>query len=358
MRLVLSLKMRFGIDIPMFFVPIQEGGTVLEKMYSAAKEAEKHGFDSVWFPDHIIMPPFTFMPDAWTLMSAVAMQTERVFFGTHVSTPHGRHPAIFANMLATLDQSSQGRVILGLGAGEAMHLDPFGIEWKQPVSRMKEAIEVMRKLWTEKKVNFQGKFFNLKNAFLQVKPVHGTVPIYIGSNGPVTRRLTGEIGDGWIPTTESPKTYEKNLKEVEEGAKKAGRSMEKIDTVHHVFTAIAEDHEKALNALRMFKFPFVHFPEKLALEFPKVKLPLRIKLEKSTLDDLGRISEAVRMVPDKALARFNVAGTPDDAMNQIERYIKSGVRHLIMANLGPKRDEVLRIYTQKIIPYFKETYCK
>lgn len=350
------MNIKFGYTIPMFFVSVQEGGTVLEKMYSAAKEAEKHGFDSVWLPDHLIMPPFTFMPDAWTVMTAVAMQTERVLFGTHVSPPHGRHPAIFANMLATIDQISRGRVILGLGAGEAMHLDPFGIEWNKPVSRMKETIEVMRKLWTEKRVTFQGKFFNLKDAFLQVKPVHRTIPIYIGSNGPITRRLTGEIGDGWIPATESPKTYEKNLKEVEEGARKAGRSMDEIDTVYHTFTAIAQDPEQALRAVKMFKFSFVHFPEKLACEFPNVKLPLTVKIEESTLNDLEKIREAARMVPDEALARFNIVGTADDAMNQIERYIKSGVRHIIIANMGPNRDEVFRIYTQKIIPYFKETY--
>jgi 5,10-methylenetetrahydromethanopterin reductase len=353
---VTNLNVKFGYDIPLFFVPVQRGGTVLEKMYSTAKEAEKNGFDSVWFSDHIIMPPFTFMPDAWTLMTAVAMQTERVSFGTRVSPPHGRHPAIFANMLATIDQISRGRVILGLGAGESMHLDPFGIEWNQPVTRMKETIEVMRRLWTEKKVTFQGKFFNLKDAFLQVKPVHKSIPIYIGSNGPLTRRLTGEIGDGWMPWVESPKTYEKHLKEVEEGARKAGRSMDEIDTVYHAFTAIAQDPEQALKRLSMFKSFFVYFQEKLIYEFPNVKIPLTMKVEKVTLNDLERISEAAEMVPDEALARFNIAGTVDDAMNQIERYLKAGARHITISNMGPNQEEVFRAFTQKIIPYFKETY--
>lgn len=314
------MGIRFGYLVP---VPTFS----LENCYQGVMKAEKNGFDSVWYADHLTMPPGppTRVYHAWTLLTKFATLTERVSLGTCVSDPHRHHPTVFAQILATLDQISGGRVILGLGAGESMNLDMFGIKWNRPVSRMKESITIMRRLWTEEGMNFKGDFYELSDAFLQVKPVKGTIPIYIAGNGPNTRRLTGQIGDGWIPLAESPESYKKHLKEVEEGAKEAGRDLGQIDTAYMLLTAISEDFDVAY--------------ERVA---PYVVRGVEIGVKRELVQD--------------PVTELNAIGTLDDVMSRLEKYVKAGVKHFIFLNRGLDPYEVFRIYGQKIIPYFKEQF--
>ncbi|RLI83488.1 LLM class flavin-dependent oxidoreductase, partial [Archaeoglobales archaeon] len=143
-------------------------------------------------------------------------------------------------MTATIEHLSTGGLSVGIGAGEAMNLDPFGIEWrKKPVKKMVEFIEVCRLLWNSgeaRKVSYEGEFYRLDNAYLQIKP-NRKIPFYIGANGKRTRFIAGMIAEGWIPIGESPRTYAKNLEDVREGAKKAGRSIEEIDRALQIYTA-------------------------------------------------------------------------------------------------------------------------
>jgi alkanesulfonate monooxygenase SsuD/methylene tetrahydromethanopterin reductase-like flavin-dependent oxidoreductase (luciferase family) len=293
--------------------------------------AEKNGFDSVWYADHLTMRPGppTVVFNAQILLTKFATLTQRVLLGTCVSDPHRNHPAVFAEMLATLDQISGGRVILGLGAGESMNLDMFGIKWDRPVSRMGESMTIMRKLWTEERTSFKGRFYELNNAYLQIKPVEGAIPIYIAGNGLRTRRLTGQIGDGWIPLYESPESYKEHLKEVEEGAKLTGRSLEDIDTALMLYTAISEDFEAAYKRVA----PYVSF-----------RAGLGIGVRQESAKD--RVIE------------LNAIGKLDDVMSRLEKYIKAGLKHFILLNRGPDPHEVFRIYGQKIIPYFKEEFSE
>ena len=112
------------------------------------------------------------------------------------------------------------------------------MKWDRPYTILREGIEIVKRLWSGEKFSYEGKVFRLNNAFLQIKPVQEKIPIYVGANGVKTRELTGEMCDGWMPIAETPKTYSKNLKDVERGCDRAGRSIMEIDTALQIYTAI------------------------------------------------------------------------------------------------------------------------
>lgn len=277
----------------------------IQKVYGLSKRLEDLGFDSLWLPDHILAMTFPeFTPDTWSILGALSTKTEKIKLATGVTCPHRRHPAVLAQTAATIDHLSNGRFILGIGAGEGYNLDPFGIKWEKPVSKLIESIYVMRKLWksdSSKKIDFNGEFYTLKDAYLEINPVQETIPIYIGANGPRTRRITGEIADGWIPTLESPETYKIHLEEIKTFAKKSNRNIDDIDRCLLISTAISEE-EKDL--------------------------------------------------PGKG--ENSIVGNVNEAIEKIDEFIKSGVRHFCFWNLGPDQKEVQKVYGEKIIPYFKD----
>ena len=109
--------------------------------------------------------------EAYSTLSALAMITKKVHLGTSVTNIQTRHPAVLAHMATTLDIMSGGRAVFGIGTGEAMNLDPYGVPWSRPVSRMREVIVMIKRLWTEDSVNYEGEFFKLDEAFLSPKPL-------------------------------------------------------------------------------------------------------------------------------------------------------------------------------------------
>ena len=276
----------------------------IQRVYGLVKRVEEFGFDSLWIPDHLLFPGASgFTVEPWSVLGAVASKTEKVKLITGVTDPHRRHPALLAQTAATVDLLSNGRLVLGIGAGEGMNLDPFGIEWNKPVSRMVESMDIMRKLWKSdesNKFNHEGEFFKLKKAYLDFKAIQDPIPIYIASNSPKTRKLTGKIGDGWIPIVESPETYKKHLEEVKEGAKEAKRDISEIDACLEIYTAVVE----------------------------KGRLP-------------------------GSQDKYSIRGNVDEVIEKIDKFIKAGVRHFSLMNMGPKPKEVERLYGEKIIPYFK-----
>jgi alkanesulfonate monooxygenase SsuD/methylene tetrahydromethanopterin reductase-like flavin-dependent oxidoreductase (luciferase family) len=249
-------------------------------------------------------------------------------------------------------------VVLGLGAGEGMNLDPFGIRWNKPVSRLIEAVSIMRKLWSGKPFSYEGEFWKLKDAFLHIKPAQQKLPIYFGANSPRMLRLTGELADGWMPTPLSPKLYKKRLKLVEEGAKKAGRSMDEIDTGVYLYTSIADEAEDAYKQLEMMKL-MITGPETLKeagyeIEFPEGIDTIAYSRLLPTSEFLAKVSSYAERIPIEAVIEFSVAGTVDECIEKIEEYVEAGVRHMDLINMGPDTRRVVEIYGKEIIPRFKE----
>jgi len=341
---------RFGCFLPVPATPV-------EKLLKIAKVNEEAGFDSIWFPDHVLFIPPGTVPEAWTTLAATAVVTEKALLGTCVSDPHRYHPAVFAQKVATVDRISGGRVILGLGAGEAMNLEPFGIEWKNPVSKLVEAVTIMRKLWSGETLTYEGRFWKLKDAFLQINPVKNRVPIYFGANSPRTLRLTGEMADGWLSVPLPPRLYEKRLNLVREGAQKAGKSIDDIDMGIYLYTSIADKAEDAFKQIETIKPQIVPSPEILReagydIELPKELQSLSYFKAFPDSEWLEKFLKYGELIPKEAAIEFSVAGTLEDCTNRIDEYIRAGVRHFILMNAGPDPRRVVELYSKEIIPRF------
>jgi alkanesulfonate monooxygenase SsuD/methylene tetrahydromethanopterin reductase-like flavin-dependent oxidoreductase (luciferase family) len=147
---------RFGVALPFSSIPVAE-------LLDMAMVNEEAGFNSVWSGDGLVYFPPSTIPEAWTILTAAAVSTKKVLLGTCVTDPHRYHLAVLAQRLATIDQLFDGRVILGLGAGMAMNLEPFGIRWNKPVSRLAEAVKIMRRLWAGEKFSYDGEFWKFKD---------------------------------------------------------------------------------------------------------------------------------------------------------------------------------------------------
>lgn len=157
-----------------------------ESILEQTNLSEKSGFDTIFFPDHTVtmptMPGMVF--DALSTLSAIAMNTN-LKLCTAVSDCHRFHPALMAQKVATLDQISSGRAMFGIGAGEKMNVDMYGLTRTKSVSKLREYIELMRDFWTKKRVNRKSEFWgDIKEAFIQIKPLQKELPIYIAANGP------------------------------------------------------------------------------------------------------------------------------------------------------------------------------
>ena len=215
--------------------------------------AEKHGFDTVTVSDHY-QPwrhegghaPFSL---AW--MSAVGERTERVLLGTSVLTPTFRyHPAVIAQAFATMGCLFPGRVMLGIGTGEAMNeVAVTGIEWpefKERFARLRESVRLIRELWSDERVTFEGDYYKTDQATVYDRP-ETPVPIYVAAGGPMVARYAGRHGDGFICTSgKGMELYtEKLLPAVAEGLEKAGRE-DTIDRMIEIKLSFDPDPELAL----------------------------------------------------------------------------------------------------------------
>jgi len=340
-----------------FLLPIP--ATPTNNLIKIAKRIEESGFDSAWVPDHLLMIPTGLVPEAFSLIASVATVTEKIQLGTCVSDPHRRHPAVFAQTVATIDHISGGRIIVGLGPGEAMNVEQFGIAWNKPVSRMIEFTEIIRKLWQSEKVTYNGKFWQLRDAFLQIKPLNNTVPIYFGANGTKTRRLTGEIADGWLPTPQSPSLYKKHLNEIKEAAEKAGRSLNNFEPSLYVYTSIADKYDIAFEQLKKIKAQIAFFPKIIEEAGYDVEIPEHLGknlYSEITLreDEIKKYEEFSRYIPDEVVEDFSIVGTPEDCLQKVEDFVKAGVRHFILVNMGPDPKYGMNVFASKIMPAFRD----
>ena len=215
--------------------------------------AEEVGFDSVMVSDHF-QPwrhkdghaPYSF---AW--LAALGERTNKVTIGTSVATPTFRyHPAIVAQAMGTIALLNPGRTILGVGTGESLNEVPAtGMEWpkfKERFGRLREAIELMRLLWTEERVSFEGEYYKTSKATIYDRPDE-PVPIYIAAAGPTASRLAGRVGDGFICTSgKSPELYRETLlPNVQLGLDKGGRAMDDIEKTIEMKVSFDTDLERA-----------------------------------------------------------------------------------------------------------------
>jgi coenzyme F420-dependent glucose-6-phosphate dehydrogenase len=318
-----------------------------QELLDLAVLAEEKGFDSVWVSDHY--QPFRHTdghaPFSLAWLGAATQRTRRVTLGTSVLTPTFRyHPSIVAQAFATLERLAPGRLILGIGTGESMNEVPVtGMEWpefKVRFGRLKEAVELMRKLWQEDFVTYQGEYYQTKDVTLYDKPTTGMVPIYVGASGEVAARFAGRVADGFICTSgKGMELYsEKLLPAVREGAEKAGRDYEKI--VKAIEMKVSYDHDRAR-----------------AMEDTKLWAPLALPAEdKAGVEDPRELERRAKAIEDQAHRRWLVSDNVEEHIEQLRPYIELGFQELIFHSPTNDQEAFLALYGEEILPRLRERW--
>ena len=311
-----------------------------------AVEAEACGFDSVWISDHFQPWRHTngHAPFALSWLGAAGERTQRVLLGTSVLTPTFRYqPAVVAQAFGTLGVLNPGRMILGVGSGESLNEVPVtGGEWPSPrerLARLREAVELIRLLWSKDFVTFEGQYYRTRNATIYDRPEQ-PIPIYISAGGPVAARFAGRAGDGFICTSgKGDELYrDKLLPAVEEGAKEAGRDPAAIERTIEVKVSFDTDRERALRDTRIWAALALPAEDKAGVEDPR---------------EMERRAEAVA---DQAHGRWLVSDDPDEHLEQIRPYIELGFTHLIFHAPGDDQSRFLQLYAKDILPRIRERW--
>jgi coenzyme F420-dependent glucose-6-phosphate dehydrogenase len=306
--------------------------------------AEDVGFDSVFVSDHL--QPWRHdgghAPNALTWLGALGARTERIVIGTSVLTPTFRyHPAVVAQAFATLGCLFPERVVLGVGSGESMNEVPLGTEWpeaKERFARLREAVSLIRTLWAEERVSFEGTYYRTEKATIYDRPEHA-VPLYIAASGPAATRFAGREGDGYITTSgKAPSLYTDTLlPAVREGVEKVGRSMSDLDLQIEVKVSFDPDAQRALQDCRYWGALALSPDEKTGVEDPI---------------EMQRLADALPI--ERASSRFIVSTDPDEHVEAIRKYVDLGFTHLVFHAPGPDQERFLRLYGEDILPRLRK----
>jgi phthiodiolone/phenolphthiodiolone dimycocerosates ketoreductase len=344
-----------------------------DKAIEFAQQAEADGFDAVWWPCHLMgwLPDsvwteeFTGLAaaqpsphiyfDPLTMMGAAGAATERIRVGVCVTDVIRRHPAMLAQHALTADHLSRGRAILGLGSGERMNVVPYGIEWRKPVSRLAEGIDVIRALWESehKPIDFHGEFFTIEGGVLGLEPFEGTPPpIWLAAHGPRMLDLCGRRADGWIPTNVTPEEYADKLAAIHESAERAGRDPEAITPSMLAYVLCAPDEETlerlCEEPLTRLLFAAVNVSEETYAKYGSTSPFEGGTGFHSYVPTLVSREEALRVashIPNGIVKDSTLHGTPEQIANRIREYQEAGLRDVILWNITAFADPKLAGYS-------------
>ncbi|MBS7636828.1 LLM class flavin-dependent oxidoreductase [Candidatus Bathyarchaeota archaeon] len=357
----------------------------IENIARVAKRVEEKGYDSLWFPDHLmgwfpqsiwtsdivgilaVYSPHTFFET--TLSIAVASSsTQRIRIGSAVTEAIRHHPAMLAQSYATLEHITNSRVILGIGAGELENVEPYGLKYEKVVSRLEEALKVIKLLWSAKRdelISFDGKFFKLRDAVFELPPLKRRPPIWIGGSGERMCKITAKYADGWLPTGLTSQEYGEKMKVIEEECSKNGREIDEIEKGIFLNLIVDEKREECLRL--MMESPLIKagallapssLYEKLGYEHPLGRnfYPLTdyVPARYSRREAL----EAIEKVPFEVVQESFVWGNVEDVIDTLDKYRKHGAQTAVFWNFTFLGDatKLKSSYSclDKIVNYFME----
>jgi 5,10-methylenetetrahydromethanopterin reductase len=293
-------------------------------MLKLAQLAEEVGVDRLGISDVI------FYPDSYQLQALCASITKRIRVGSLVTNPYTRHPAVIAAAASTLDEISDGRAFIGIGAGAG--IGKLGVMRSPPATAIREAVHIIRELLAGRVVNYQGNTYQLsgKDTRLEFPPQH-TIPILIGTRSPRIAKLAGELADIIVIGARyiSDQQMTNYLHWISEGAARASRDIDRIEVAPRLTVCVSDDNKLARQSVKLYAAYY------LALLRPPDLLIEKAKLQKIT-DAVRRVKgwyfspnveypkEIDNLVDDEIVDKFAVAGTPDECIEKLRDMI---IRH-------------------------------
>src|SRR6476619_2967278 len=311
-------------------------GLTRQDQLEIVREAERLGYDSVWTAE-------AYGSDAATILGWIAGQTTRIKIGSAIFQMPARSAAMTAMTAATLDQLSDGRMLLGIGSsGPQVSEGWHGVRFAKQLLRTREYIEVVRMALARERVEFHGESIDLplpdgpgKALKLTIAPVQERIPIYLAAIGPKNTELAGEIADGWIPTLLSPEHLPQLRESLDAGAAKAGRSLEGFDIAPTVSVFVTDDLAGARDSMRPFIALYVGGMGSRDKNFYN-QLVQRYGFEDAAreIQELylnGKKDEAAAAIPPELIDTVALVGPRDRVRERLAVYRDAGVGTLIAA---------------------------
>jgi probable F420-dependent oxidoreductase len=302
------MKVRIGITL---------GDSMAEDdpdtLLSFIDDCERWDIDSIWVSDRIVAPRPTLDPIVF--MSYMASRMRNMKFGTSALVLPTRHPVILAKQLATLDFLCKGRLLLvvGLGGDDSKDFAAAGVRKEERGKRADEAIVLMKKIWTEENVDFEGQFYSVHNLTLLPRPYQKSgPPVWVGGRSKAALRRVGRLADGWLVSSVAPQEIAFGIEAIRNHAADAGRE-------------VPDDHYGVL-------------------------VPYLIA---SSSEEAERIAgPSIRRRQDLAPQEYSALGTPEQVRRKLRDYIDAGATKFVMRPFGPKESlrEQVEILAKEVIP--------
>ena len=315
-------KLKFGVFLPFYAFHAKDPRENFSLMRNIVLECEKLGYHAVWLDDHLMYNDWPIL-ECWSTLSALSTLTSRIRLGTMVSCNAHRNPALLAKTAATLDVLSNGRLEFGIGAGiqEAEHV-AYGFDFPPPnvrIESLREAIEVIKQLWTKEKANFCGKHYRLKDAVFEPKPIQKPhPPITVGGGGELLmKRVTAPYADrfdwGFLPSIEA---YKHKLGVLESQCRTIRRNFEEIEKSCWPGGQVLIGHNQK------------EVEEKIS----------RRKTANVSLEDFKKTT---------------LTGTPAECIGQLEDYVDLGVTYFMLFFSDLPSLDGIRLFAQNVIDEMK-----
>jgi 5,10-methylenetetrahydromethanopterin reductase len=318
----------FGIE----FVPDE---SVLKIGYMA-KLAEDAGFGNIWITDHYNNR------DVWTTLAVLSLLTNKISLGTGVTNPYTRNAAITASSIASINELSGGRAILGIGPGDKATFDKMGIDWDKPLSRVKETVLAIRAFLAKEQVSQAG-FKGAQMSFTTSK-----IPIYIGAQGPKMLELAGAISDGVLINASHPDDFKFAVPMIRAGAEKAGRKPEDVQVCAYASFSADKDTAKAVNASKIVVAFIVAGSPENVLE----RHGIGMDEAKAISDAISRFDfkGAMDGVTTKMTEAFSISGAPADCRARIDELLSTGVTQIVVGSpIGPNKESAIKLIGKQVI---------
>jgi F420-dependent oxidoreductase-like protein len=313
-----------------------------DTLVATAREAEANGYDMVWCPE-------VYTYDAFTTLTHIACNTERIHLGTNIAQIYSRSPALLAGTAASLDQLSGGRFRLGLGASGPQVIEGWhGVPYDRPVTRTREIIDIVRAIWTNERVRYQGKVFTLDMGLKLLNKGHRTdIPIYVAALGPKNVAMTAEIAEGWLPypfsTEHGPRVFKEALE-----AGTAKRAPERGPLRIAPFAPVyVGDERNGLDGARMLLGWYIggmgskekNFYNQLVQRYGFVE-------EAKKIQELflgGDRTAAIAATPDALVDQCSVVGDEARVRDRLQAFEAAGATELVVAFLGDPSERAKQI---------------
>lgn len=328
--------MTYGIE----FVP---GNVNVKQVVNYCKLAESKDIDFAWITNHYNNR------HCYPVLAAIAQATDSIKMGPGIMNSFTDTPAAMASFMATLNEISDGRAVLGIGPGDLSTLPKLAIQASKPIGHLEAAVTQIRKLLAGEEIKKSGmEFFDYDGAKLTGVTLPGKkgIPVYIGAQGPKMLELAGKIGDGALINASNPKDFEVAIPIIKAANEKVGKK--KFDIGAYTAMSIDMSEKKARNAAKIVAaFIAAGSPEPLltrhGLDLDNVA-KIKAALGKFDFKTVGEL------VGDKEIDAFTIAGTPDMVKQKCEDLTKAGVTQIVFGSpLGPDMTTSIRLLGKYVV---------